>query len=122
MNNFRIILIGLISALGLYLIIYAVLFTMCILSNRNELIKETDEASLKPYLSESMQKSIQEEIELSMKEKIELFKQIVVINENIKHQKLFQFVIKSLISIQVVLAAICILFIILMVTSFFIHK
>lgn len=122
MNNFRIILIGLISALGLYLIIYAVLFTMCILSNRNELIKKTDEASLKPYLSESMQRSIQEEKELSMKEEIELFKKIVVINENIKPQKLFQFVIKSLISIQVVLAAICILFIILMVTSFFIHK
>ena len=70
MNNFRIILIGLISALGLYLIIYAVLFTVCILSNRNELIKKTDEDSLKSCMIESMQKSMQEEKKLSMKEEI----------------------------------------------------
>ena len=74
MNNFRIILVGLISALGLYLIIYAVLFTVCILSNRNELIKKTDEDSLKSCVTESMQKAVQEERKFSMKEEIELFK------------------------------------------------
>ena len=119
MNNFRIILVGLISALGLYLIIYAVLFTVCILSNRNELIKKTDEDSLKSCVTESMQKAVQEEREFSMKEEIELFKRMVAVNENIRHQKLFQFVLSSLISIQMVLAAICILFVMLLITLHF---
>lgn len=116
MNNFRIILVGLISALGLYLIIYAVLFTVCILSNRNELIKKTDEASLKSCITESMQKSMQEEKKLSMKEEIELLKTVIAVNENIKHQKLFQFVLSSLMSILVALAVICIFFVMLLIT------
>ena len=119
MNNFRIILVGLISALGLYLVIYAVLFTVCILSNRNELIKKTDEDSLKSCVTESMQKAVQEERKFSMKEEIELFKRMVAVNENIRHQKLFQFVLSSLISIQMVLAAICILFVMLLITLHF---
>lgn len=116
MNNFRIILVGLISALGLYLIIYAVLFTVCILSNRNELIKKTDEDSLKSCMIESMQKSMQEEKKLSMKEEIELLKTVIAVNENIKHQKLFQFVLSSLMSILVALAVICIFFVMLLIT------
>ena len=116
MNNFRIILVGLISALGLYLIIYAVLFTVCILSNRNELIKKTDEYSLKSCMTESMQKSMQEEKKLSMKEEIELLKTVIAVNENIKHQKLFQFVLSSLMSILTALAVICIFFVILLIT------
>ena len=108
MNNFRIILVGLISALGLYLIIYAVLFTVCILSNRNELIKKTDEDNLKSCITESMQKSMQEEKKLSMKEEIELLKTVIAVNENIKHQKLFQFVLSSLMLILAALAVICI--------------
>lgn len=115
MNNLRIILIGLISALGLYLVIYAFLFTMCIFVNRNELIKKTDETKLKPYLTESVQKSMQEEKKLSMKEEIELFKTVVAVNENIKHQKLFQFVLSSLMSILAALAAICIFFAMLLI-------
>ena len=115
MNNFRIILVGLISALGLYLIIYAVLFTVCILSNRNELIKKTDEDSLKSCMTESMQKSMQEEKKLSMKEEIELLKTVIAVNENIKHQKLFQFVLSSLMSILAALAVICIFFVMLFV-------
>ena len=87
MNNFRIILVGLISALGLYLIIYAVLFTVCILSNRNELIKKTEEDSLKSCMIESMQKSMQEEKKLSMKEEIELLKTVIAVKQNRKHQK-----------------------------------
>lgn len=116
MNNFRIILVGLISALGLYLIIYAVLFTVCILSNRNELIKKTDEDSLKSCITESMQKSMQEEKKLSMKEEIELLKTVIAVNENIKHQKLFQFVLSSLMSILAALAVICIFFVMLLIT------
>ena len=116
MNNFRIILVGLISALGLYLIIYAVLFTVCILSNRNELIKKTDEDSLKSCMTESMQKSMQEEKKLSMKEEIELLKTVIAVNENIKHQKLFQFVLSSLMSILDALAVICIFFVMLLIT------
>ena len=116
MNNFRIILVGLISALGLYLIIYAVLFTVCILSNRNELIKKTDEDSLKSCMTESMQKSMQEEKKLSMKEEIELLKTVIAVNEDIKHQKLFQFVLRSLMSILAALAVICIFFVILLIT------
>lgn len=112
MNNFRIILVGLISALGLYLIIYTVLFTVCILSNRNELIKKTDEDSLKSCMIESMQ----EEKKLSMKEEIELLKTVIAVNENIKHQKLFQFVLSSLMSILTALAVICIFFVMLLIT------
>ena len=116
MNNFRIILVGLISALGLYLIIYTVLFTVCILSNRNELIKKTDEDSLKSCMIKSMQKSMQEEKKLSMKEEIELLKTVIAVNENIKHQKLFQFVLSSLMSILAALAVICIFFVMLLIT------
>ena len=116
MNNFRIILVGLISALGLYLIIYAVLFTVCILSNRNELIKKTDEDSLKSCMTESMQKSMQEEKKLSMKEEIELLKTVIAVNEDIKHQKLFQFVLSSLISRIAALSVICIFFVMIMIT------
>ena len=116
MNNFRIILVGLISALGLYLIIYAVLFTVCILSNRNELIKKTDEDSLKSCMTESVQKSMQEEKKLSMKEEIELLKTVIAVNEDIKHQKLFQFVLSSLMSILAALAVICIFFVMLLIT------
>ena len=116
MNNFRIILVGLISALGLYLIIYTVLFTVCILSKRNELIKKIDEDSLKSCMTESMQKSMQEEKKLSMKEEIELLKTIIEVNENIKHQKLFQFVLSSLMSILAALAVICIFFVMLLIT------
>ena len=116
MNNFRIILVGLISALGLYLIIYTVLFTVCILSNRNELIKKTDEDSLKSCMIESMQKSMQEEKKLSMKEEIELLKTVIAVNENIKHQKLFQFVLSSLMSILAALAVSSIFFVMLLIT------
>ena len=112
MNNFRIILVGLISALGLYFIIYAVLFTVCILSNRNELIKKTDEDSLKSCMTESMQ----EEKKLSMKEEIELLKTVIAVNEDIKHQKLFQFVLSSLMSILAALAVICKFFVMLLIT------
>ena len=116
MNNFRIILVGLISALGLYLIIYTVLFTVCILSNRNELIKKIAEDSLKSCMIESMQKSMQEEKKLSMKEEIELLKTVIAVNENIKHQKLSQFVLSSLMSILAALAVICIFFVMLLIT------
>ena len=89
---------------------------MCILSNRNELIKKTDEDSLKSFMIESMQKSMQEEKKLSMKEEIELLKTVIAVNENIKHQKLFQFVLSSLMSILAALAVICIFFVMLLIT------
>ena len=95
---------------------YTVLFTVCILSNRNELIKKIDEDSLKSCMIESMQKSMQEEKKLSMKEEIELLKTVIAVNENIKHQKLFQFVLSSLMSILAALAVICIFFVMLLIT------
>ncbi|MGN0739709.1 MAG: hypothetical protein ACI4LX_06020 [Treponema sp.] len=119
MNNLRTILIGLITALSLYLIIYTVLFTICIVSNGNELIKKTDDSKLKPCLTESMQEAIEEGKKFSLKEEIELFKKMVAINENIRHQKLFQFVLSSLISIIAVLVAICILFVMLLISLHF---
>ncbi|MDY5633939.1 MAG: hypothetical protein SPF29_05160 [Treponema porcinum] len=65
---------------------------------------------------ESMQKSMQEEKKLSMKEEIELLKTVIAVNENIKHQKLFQFVLSSLMSILAALAVICIFFVMLLIT------
>lgn len=51
-----------------------------------------------------------------MKEEIELLKTVIAVNEDIKHQKLFQFVLSSLMSILAALAVICIFFVMLLIT------